>query len=498
VRLAIGALATFFRSLLVQPRPLDAGSRSDQDAGSMRKFVLVAVGVLWAGSAQAKGEGGGISGFCFGQDKLLATVVRFPDEQPDSIVVSTNFGLLVSRDAGETFGWVCPQTYGAQIAGNFTLFALPGVATLPDGTVFVLTGGLGYWISSQDTCNFDSAPDEDLRSAAVASVAGREVDPRTVYAAATWPGRGPFGIFRSDDDGASFAATGLSSDGRLRFSSVYLTPGGDRVFTTSRDENGNIGLWHSDDRGDNWDPGTADLTAVSATIAGTRTDAPDEIYLESVQAITGACDFDVALLHSPDAGDSFDVVLERNEILVGSLVRDDGSLWVGWKDSGIEVSEGGGDFAPLEGSPTSIGCIMPARDGDVAICPLDASPVLVTVRDHETGEMTPLVTLDKITGPLDCPADTPVGRTCGDAWQEFASYWGLIESPPGPDAGVPGQDGGALEPGHDAGPGEDAGDGGPGDDGGCSCRAAGAGAAANAWLLLVAGPLLAMRRRLSA
>ncbi|MBI2893589.1 MAG: hypothetical protein HYY06_08545 [Deltaproteobacteria bacterium] len=462
----------------------------------MRALIVVVCVSALSPRAEAKGEGGGISGFCFGQDKLLATVARFPDSAPELVVVSTNFGILVSRDGGDTYGWICPQTYGAQIAGNFTLFALPGVAVLPDGTIFVLTGAMGYWISSEDACRFDAAPDEDLRATTVVSVAARAALPDTAFAAASWPGRGPFGIFRSDDGGATFGATELVSDGTFRYGSVHVTLGGERVYATTRTQDGIIALWRSDDRGDSWTPGDAEIEAFSGVVTGALPSNVDRVYLEAVRSITGACEFDVAVLGSSDGGDTFDTVAERDEILVGSIVRDDGSVWIGWKDSGIEASEDGVDFVPLEGSPRPVGCVQPARDGDVAVCPLDDSPVLVTLWDSATGVFEPLVTLDDITGPLDCPADTPVGRECGQRWEEMAAYWGLEPGQPGEDGGAPGSDAGGP-PGRDAGaPGRDAGDivvDEPTD--GCSCRVGGSGSRSWALPFLVAVALSRRSRR---
>jgi MYXO-CTERM domain-containing protein len=355
---------------------------------------------------------------------------------------------------------------------------------LPDGTIFVLTGAMGYWISSEDACRFDSAPDEDLRATTVVSVAARAALPDTAFAAASWPGRGPFGIFRSDDGGAAFAASALVSDGTFRYGSVHVTLGGERVYATTRTQDGIIALWRSDDRGDSWVPGDAEVEAFSGVVTGAAPGNPNRVYVEAVRAITGACEFDVALLGSSDGGDTFDTVSERNEILVGSIVREDGSIWVGWKDSGIEVSDDGVEFALLEGSPRPVGCVQPARDGDVAVCPQDDSPVLVTLRDSDTGVFEPLVTLDDITGPLDCPADTPVGRECGERWEEIAAYWGLEPGQPGEDGGTPGTDGG-VSPGQDAGAADrDAGDlivDGPTD--GCSCRVGAHGDPG--WLLLL-------------
>src|SRR5215470_5445975 len=38
--------------------------------------------------------------------------ILLPVDQPNRIIATTNFGLLVSEDAGATWGWVCEQAIG--------------------------------------------------------------------------------------------------------------------------------------------------------------------------------------------------------------------------------------------------------------------------------------------------------------------------------------------------------------------------------------------------
>ena len=413
---------------------------------------MTVVSLCVGGVAHAKGEGGGISGLCFGRDVLVANAVRFPEARPDAIVVSTNFGLLLSRDGGETFGWVCPQVYGAQIAGDFTLFTLPGVVTLPDGTFFVLSGGLGYFVSSEDGCRYESAPDPDLQSATVVSVASRAAAPGVVLAALSWPGRQPFGIYRSDDGGREFDATDLQSDGLLRFGGVHLTAGGERAYVTTRIREQLTGLWHSDESLSGWTAAVAELEAQNASVAASRPGNPDEIFVAATESIMGACDFEVAVMRSDDAGDTFELVQRRAEILVGVVVDVDGAVWMGWKDSGLEVSRGG-VLEPVDGSPTPIGCLAEAPNGGLAVCPLDDSGVLVSVRDPDTGAFDPLVTLDRVTGPLACAAGTPVETECTQRWTEISSFWALGPHGPDLDAGTPDGAAGDSEEGGPAGDG---------------------------------------------
>jgi hypothetical protein len=40
--------------------------------------------------------------------------ILLPVDQPNVIIATTNFGLLVSEDAGATFGWICEEAIGTR------------------------------------------------------------------------------------------------------------------------------------------------------------------------------------------------------------------------------------------------------------------------------------------------------------------------------------------------------------------------------------------------
>lgn len=425
------------------------------------------------GVAGAKGEGGGASAACLGFGTLYAYAVVQP-EADGPLVVATNFGLLVSRDGGETFGWVCPAAFGAQYAPNLTVFALPGVSVVPDGKVVVLTGDVGYWISDEEVCGFRQTPDSDLGHATVVAVASRDATQDTVLAAVSWPGRGPFGVYRSQDGADDFVASTLSADAAdARFDSLSMRGDGEVAYAAGRAQPGNeVSFWRSDDGGQTWTEASTLLTATGTSLLGS---AADDHYAFAYDAAAAPCDLRVTMLASRDGAETWSPLWTRDGLPVGAHVADDGLVTIGWADGGLETSSDGGQtFAPVDGSLTEITCGGVGPTGATFLCPIGSQDLVLT-RDDATGSWEPLVSLDDVTGPLDCSPDATVSVVCTERWAELAAYWRLDTGP-------------EVEP-----------DGGPavaGDhDGGCGCSTARGRAVPGVTPLLFALLIVARARR---
>src|SRR5688572_26180862 len=107
-------------------------------------------------SSRAAAHGGGSDVVCFGNEPF-AHDVRFPELVPGAIVVATNFGILVSRDSGATFRWICPAAYFVDTRPSFTTTSWANVVVLPDHSLFVHAGP-GYRFSRDGGCTFEANP----------------------------------------------------------------------------------------------------------------------------------------------------------------------------------------------------------------------------------------------------------------------------------------------------------------------------------------------------
>jgi hypothetical protein len=152
--------------------------------------------VLAAGATLLGGHGRAQANGAFPESLQIV----LPADRPHQIVLSTNFGLFISDDAGVTWSWTCER--GASANG-----ALYAVGAAPADRLFVLAdGGIGY--SDDDSCTWSRAGGTLGAVLGVTDFFADAVDPsRLLAVAALRPDGGQAGgfqLFPSSDGGARF------------------------------------------------------------------------------------------------------------------------------------------------------------------------------------------------------------------------------------------------------------------------------------------------------
>ncbi|HLL24661.1 MAG TPA: hypothetical protein VK427_21160, partial [Kofleriaceae bacterium] len=141
----------------------------------------------------------------------LTNGVFFRATDARSIYVRSTFGLLVSHDDGCSFRWICEKAIG--YGGEFD----PKYAVTADGTIFATTfAGLRM---TRDGCTWTTAPvgTGELWVDAIDIGPGGDVWVATAESAA------PNNVFRSTDNGATFAPKNLASN-TVWWKSVKVAP----------------------------------------------------------------------------------------------------------------------------------------------------------------------------------------------------------------------------------------------------------------------------------
>ncbi len=452
-------------------------------------------------------------------------------QDPSHLILGATFGMLVTRDAGLSWRHVCEASFG-----DPGLETDPVIAFAPDGGVLA-----GIYSSvaraAPDECDFkktlglsnrEAVPDFTL----VASEPGRAVAARvTLLESGTTQNQ----LFGSDDAGESWAALGPPLPASLRtVATIEVAPSNaDRIYVSGLDTNGSGLLLRSDDAGESFQALAVPTDATNEEvpyIAAVDAEDPDAIYLrtdvwvyDAVEQVANAND---GLLYSSDGGEHFKELLREGGKLFGFTFSPDGQeLLVGYGDP---VESGGGRLtdpdalgiyrAPKASSDFekryagSIGCLTWTARGLYA-CTLEAdtgfSLGLTTNTDFDLvapAELTPLLRLKDVVGPLDCPACTS-GSVCRNYWQSSCESWGRTDCesliPAKPDAcGGASSQGPATSAGDSSRGGEPATKPGEpnGDDSGCGCRVGGSKprGGADGFALLGVGLALGLRRRIIA
>ncbi len=401
----------------------------------------------------------------------LAYEVMESPAHAQTVVAATSFGLLVSKDDGQDWKWVCDEAVG------YGTTLQPYWHISKQGTLLG-AGFHGLFISRDEGCTwlnhpaFALAPDGGQGTGA-SFVSSSDA---TLYAAT-----GKYGVvngtFRSTDDGATWQPLPVSSLGEF-YTGIFAAPSRPQRLYVSAwwfRPAPTAALYWSDDSG-------AMFTRVDVTAALPKKGA---FYTYAVdptdpETLIGGLLEDADPRHSyvvrtRDRGATFTTLLETAEQLLSVALSDDGrTLLVATSDGVHRSTDSGATFTKLA-SPKRYACaaMFGARSYACGWPDFDGYAVARAVGG---GELSPLLRWSSISGAKQCSQPGSITATCEALFEPLRATFLLLSAPV--DAGVPdGGSGPELPPPPPA-------------PGGCHCD----GTGAVAGLALLAG-LGALRRR---
>ncbi len=272
-------------------------------------------------------------------------IYAYPD-RPHEIIVTTNFGLLVSEDDGRTWRWTCEEAilsgvllYQGGAAPEHPLYALaPGGASVTVDDACSWTG-LGPPLDAGYVADLFPDPTDEPHAFAL----GAELQHDELQ---------PLALYETHDTGATFQrVAGLPADtdgSELR--SVESARTNPQVVYVTRElpAAGAVDLLRSDDGGRSWT--TYDLTAVVGPYR-TAIAAVDPADAQTIYLRTNAKAGDLLAI-SHDGGKTVNVALQLDQAMSAFLRRKDGSLVVGTKSGDQFLSpDGGQTFAKWTTAP---------------------------------------------------------------------------------------------------------------------------------------------------
>ncbi len=379
----------------------------------------------------------------------LTNGVHFQPGDDHSIYVATTFGLLVSHDDGCSFRWICEQNIG--YAGTFD----PRYRIAGDGTIFATTF-TGLRVSRDGGCSFTTAtaeaPAGDPGRIADAWIAAVDIAPTGDVWAVTADNGKPNNVFRSTDNGRTFAPSGLASP-TIWWKSVAVAPSRpQRIYVTGYQVAGTLAdggqspptthLEISDDTGASWHESPLTGVAFAAMplvyVLGVDPSNPDVVLISSI----GASAAGDRLYRSSDGGATWTEALATTSPIVDLAVERDGSVLVATLGgASFQSADHGASFAAMA-SPPQLACIGQRGDGALFGCGANWEPDFKAVARSSDG-----VTWDKLfrfvelAGPLECPAGTGQYNTCVGQWpalqQQFGTTGPTCNASPMPDVTAP-------------------------------------------------------------
>jgi hypothetical protein len=362
------------------------------------------------------------------------TIESVPGSGGATLFLRTTFGILVSRDAGAQWRWICERSLGYD--GQWD----PPIAASRDGRLWVgLENGLAV---TSDGCTA-------LR---VAELEGETVKDLTVDATgdAVWaitgaPTKKSF-VWRRPAGGSRFER--LADLGELNVMTIEV--GGPRtVYVTAQPYTTIRGrIYRSDDGGrsfttDDARPGDAGSEALgTASASSARLAADGPLFLGAVDP-SDPRRLLLRHLHgkgsdlylSRDGGRTLALVLSMKSAMFGFAKSADGkTIWAGsgLPEHGIFRSTDRGEHFERV-AEHGVLCLHAAAPNALFACENAATlgaPAVAVARDGVGATLTPLARFTDVEGPLACDAGTAL---CADVWPNVRASFAPA---PAPDSGA--------------------------------------------------------------
>lgn len=354
---------------------------------------------------------------------------------PSFLVLRATYGVLFSRDAGQTWDWVCEQSLG------YSGIEDPPIA-LTERPVVVSAMFAGLSVSEDQGCSFSlrRGPVDKRVMNDVTVVRSR---PREVLAlSSSYASRSDAGgnlyastLFVSKDEGLTFASTGAALDPTVLLETVEAAESdASRVYLSGAREGaaGPVGvLLVSVDGGATFTERAIPLLAGERApfIGAVDPKEPDRLYVR----LSGGPDLARGrLLASDDGGKSFREVWAADGPLTGLALSPDGArVYAGSVKDGLVVADRA-SLAFEARAKIQVQCLATAGDR-VFACSNERSGFVAGASADDGRTFAPLLRLSGLRGQLACGAGSTTSVECTKSWPRVRDELGI-----GADAGSAG------------------------------------------------------------
>jgi hypothetical protein len=335
-------------------------------------------------------------------------IVTVPGSDGATVFMRTTFGILVSRNAGKSWKWICERALG--YTGTWD----PPIAATRDGRLWVgLERGI---VATRDGCAVET-------STALAGELIRDLttDPtgETLWAVTGAPDKrgAVWRLAGAAGGGGSWEQMGLLPENIHPMTLEVAPSRSSRIYVTAQPYGEIRGwLWKSDDAGKTFTVEKNDLAHVGPLfIAAIDPKDPNRVLLRHLHT-TGS-----TVLVTTDAGKTFKETLSMNSAMYGFTRSADGLTL--YAASGLAVdgifrsTDGGEHFERMANH--GVLCLHDAPGGRLFICenPFTLGAQAIALSTDQGRTVTPIATFSDVEGPIACAAGPNKGA-CADSWAE--------------------------------------------------------------------------------
>ncbi|MBX3185369.1 MAG: exo-alpha-sialidase [Labilithrix sp.] len=350
-----------------------------------------------------------------------SNAVIFSPSDPQTVIVRVTFGLLVTRDAGKSWRWICERGVG------FSSLEDPSYVVTKSGAI---VAGLfeGVRVSRDGGCTWASVPMPD--GATVFVDLTERSDGALVALSSSYDKRGDGGslyksrLYLSTDDAKTFAPLGALMDPTLLAESVEVAPSDpSRLYVSAvrGDDSPRQGaLLVSTNAGAKWTERAIPLDdkELAPFIAAVDPARPDRVYLRTSAPVERG----TRLLVTDDGGKTLEKVFAAKGPLLGfALAQGGDALWIGGPDDGLHRGTREG---VERASDLKVQCLA-ERGGVLWACSSEASGFIAGSSTDRGSTFVDRLHLAGIGGLLECPAGSNVQKECAGEFEKLRAQLGL-------------------------------------------------------------------------
>jgi hypothetical protein len=407
---------------------------------------------------------------------------------PQHLVLRTTFGMVVSHDAGATWGWVCESS-------ALYMNEEPAIAVAGNGAIVAAVSD-GLSLATPDACDWTLASGIDPK---VRDVSVQRDDPSRVVAVTSDAVADVTRLWESSSHGATWSQAGVSLPAGFFATTLDVAPSNPmRVYVAGLDGMGQPALCRTDDRGQTWVQTPIVQSAMTAIpyLGAVHPTNADVVYVR-VDADPGR------VVVSADAGASWSEPFIGTGPMRGFALSPDGETLLVGDILGVWRAPAS-TLAFTQVSDVFVQCLTWSAAGVYACSNEFVEGFFVGTSSDRGTSFSPLLHMFCIPGPLACAAGTTVGDACAAEWPAIAAQINAEDcSRGGGGAGGAGGAGGGATGSGAGGPGPGTSAGGSGGAPGsapppgspdCTCAARGAGAPDAALAAALGGLVLVIRR----
>jgi photosystem II stability/assembly factor-like uncharacterized protein len=343
---------------------------------------------------------------------------------PQQILVRVTFGVLLSRDGGQSFSWVCEKAVGYGGVQD------PAVALTSDGSLLVAAFE-GLATSHDGGCSFAFVKEAEKEF--VIDVATDKGDPSSAVAV-TSTGKGGLTfhvrVLETTDAGTTWSLIGTPIDPSILAETIDPAPsrkqrlyvsGFSSVIVDGKQVRSGA-LMVSDDRGTTWERRDLDLgTDKSVYIAAVDPQNPDRVFLR-----TRGAEEDRLLL-TEDAGKSFTTLATVPGSMLGFALSPDGKkIAIGGPSAGVRVADTT-SFQFTQVSSIENACLTWTPQGLYACANAFKDGFAVGLSSDEAKTWKPLLaSYSALTGPISgCATEPSPAAVCAQEWAQLKATLGI-------------------------------------------------------------------------